>query len=93
MRRAPLQRNAFRQTRRAARSRVVISKKYQGKDLYLAFPAAGRWYLVAHDKLVVIAAETTRWLRSSSWTSNGEYSVARPSKQMLDRLSEHALTP
>ena len=72
---------------------VVISKKYQGKDLYLAFPAAGRWYLVPHDKLVVIAAETTRWLRSSSWTSNGEYSVARPSRQMLDRLSEHALTP
>ena len=27
-----------------SKSRVVISKKYQGKDLYLAFPADGRWY-------------------------------------------------
>ena len=47
------------------KSRVVISKKYQGKDLYLAFPADGRWYLVPHDKLIVIAAETTPWLQSS----------------------------
>ena len=75
------------------KSRVVISKKYQGKDLYLAFPAAGQWYLVPHDELIVIAAETTRWLQSSSWTSDGEYSVARPSRQMLERLSEHALAP
>ena len=74
------------------KSRVVINKKYQGKDLYLTFPVDGRWYLVLHDELIVIAAETTRWLRSSSWTSDGEYSVARPSRQMLDRLSAHALT-
>ena len=75
------------------KSRVVISKKYQGKDLYLAFPADGRWYLVPHDELIVIAAETTPWLRSSSWIRDGQYSVARPSRQMLDRLSEHALLP
>ena len=73
------------------KSRVVISKKYQGKDLYLAFPADGRWYLVPHDELIVIAAETTPWLQSSSWNRDGEYSAARPSRQMLDRLSEHAL--
>ena len=73
------------------KSRVVISKKYQGKHLYLAFPADGRWYLVPHDELIVIAAETTPWLQSSSWIKDGQYSVARPSKQMLDRLSEHAL--
>ena len=62
------------------KSRVVISKKYQGKDLHLAFPADGRWYLVPHDKLIVIAAETTPWLRSSSWIRAGEYSAPRPSR-------------
>ena len=75
------------------KSRAVISKKYQGKDLYLAFPVDGRWYLVPHDELIVIAAKTTRWLSSSSWIRDGEYSVARPSRQMLGRLSEHALAP
>ena len=75
------------------KSRAVISRKYQGKDLYLAFPVDGRWYLVPHDELVVIAAETTRWLSPSSWIRDGEYSVARPSRQMLGRLSERALAP
>ncbi len=74
------------------KSRVVINKKYQGKGLHLAFPVDGRWYLVPHDELIDIAGKTTRWLRSSSWTSDGEYSVARPSRQMLDRLAAHALT-
>ena len=75
------------------KARVAISKKYQGKDLYLAFPAGGRWYLVPHDRLIAIAKKTTPWLRSSSWVENGQYSAAQPSRQMLDQLSEHALLP
>ena len=34
------------------KARVTISKKCKGKDLHLAFPADGRWYLVPHDKLI-----------------------------------------
>ena len=73
------------------KARAVISKKYRGKDLYLAFPADGRWYLLPHDELVSIAAETTSWLQSSSWIEHGLYSVAQPSRRMLKRLSNHAL--
>ena len=74
------------------KSRVTICKKYLGKDLYLAFPAADCWYLVEHDKLVEIAKDTTPWLRSPSW-DRGEYSSDRPSKAMLSRLTDHALEP
>ena len=73
------------------KARAVISKKYRGKDLYLAFPADGCWYLLPHDGLVAIAAETTSWLQSPSWIERGLYSVARPSRRMLERLSDHAL--
>ena len=75
------------------KSRATICEKYLGKDLYLAFPAAGCWYLVEHDKLVKIAGETTRWLCSRSWNDGGEYSSDRPSKLMLSRLTDHALEP
>ncbi len=75
------------------KSRATIDKKYLGKNLYLAFPAAGCWYLVEHDKLVKIAKETTRWLRSSSWIDGGEYKSGRPLKRMLSRLTNHALGP
>ena len=73
------------------KARAVISKKYRGKDLYLAFPADGLWYLLPHDELVAIAAETTSWLQSPSWIERGLYSVVRPSRRMLERLSDHAL--
>ena len=73
------------------KARAVISRKYQGKDLYLAFPAASRWYFLPHDELIEIAAETTSWLWSSSWIERGNYHSARPSRRMLGRLSEHAL--
>ena len=75
------------------KSRLTICRKFQDKDLYLAFPANGRWYLVPHDELVEIAGKTTPWLRSQSWVGDGLYSRDKPSKLMLDRLSSHALDP
>ena len=41
------------------KARVTIDRKYLGKDLYMAFPHNGIWYLVHHDELVRIAGETT----------------------------------
>ena len=73
------------------KARATICRKYRGKDLYLAFPVAGCWYLLQHDELVKIAEETTGWLQSRSWIDGGEYSTDRPSKLMLSRLSDHAL--
>ena len=75
------------------KGRLTIGKKYQGKDLYLAFPANGRWYVLPHDELVQIARETTPWLQSQSWIGEGLYSSGKPSKVLLDRLSPHALEP
>ena len=75
------------------KGRATICKKYQGKNLYLAFPAAGCWYLVQHAELIKIAEETTRWLESRSWIDGGEYNSDKPSKLMLSRLSDHALEP
>ena len=34
------------------KSRLTIAKKYLGKELYIAFPAKGSWYLIEHDELV-----------------------------------------
>ncbi len=75
------------------KGRLTICRKYQDKDLYLAFRANGRWYLLPHDDLVQIARETTPWLQSQSWIGDGQYSSDKPSKLMLERLSSHALEP
>ena len=72
------------------KARVTIDRKYLDKDLYMAFPHNGTWYLIHHDELVRIAGETTSWLRSASWKEHGGYSSANPSREMLDGLATFA---
>ncbi len=72
------------------KSRAMISRKYQGKDIWMCFPARNatnqRWYLVPHDKLMEIAGEHTPWLESDSWMRGGQYSSDRPSLRLLQAL-------
>lgn len=35
------------------KSRLAFYKKYQGKDLYLAFREGEAWYLYPHDELLI----------------------------------------
>ena len=70
-----------------SQSRPHIYKRCLGHSIYMIFQIQnGRWYLVPHDDLVVIAGKTTTWLDSKSWRICGEYSSAKPSVKMLDRL-------
>ncbi len=75
------------------KARATIDRKYEGRDVHMAFPAGSNWYLVAHDDLKRIAAETTSWLESRSWKEGGNYSSDRPSRKMLDELCRCALGP
>ena len=68
------------------KTRVTIDKSHVGKNVCMAFPAAGNWYLVPHDKLVEIVEDVTPWLDSSSWRERGLYHSPNPSQALLDRL-------
>ena len=73
------------------KSRPTIQKKYLDKDLWMAFRVDGRWYLVRHDTLIRIVAETIPALQSTSWQTGGTYSWPRPSKQLLNALNKYVL--
>ena len=77
------------------KSRVLISSKYQDKDIWMCFPDGSatdpKWYLVPHDELVVIVGNCTSWLESGSWTKFGQYSSRSPSRQLLNALSDFAI--
>ena len=75
------------------KARATIDRKYEGRDVHMAFPAGSHWYLVAHDDLKEIAAKTTGWLESRSWNEGGNYSSDKPSRKMLDELSGRVLGP
>ncbi len=73
------------------KSRLTISKKYIGKDLYICFRHGDDWYLIDHDTLVDILGGLTGWLRTSSWRKHAGYSSATPSRKILQGLSEFKL--
>ena len=81
-------------------SRLVIDKKWQGKDLFVLFPvqrnrhAKRTWYLVCHDSLVGLIADSSEfasWLQSDSWRCDGRYSRETPPEEFLEDLSAFAL--
>ena len=79
------------------KARLTISKKYIGKNLFIAFPVGHvfkrTWYLVAHDELVNLLKKNTPYLDSKSWQKpNGEYSLSTHSPKLLDKLTPFKLS-
>lgn len=55
------------------KARWTIDRKYLGRDIWIAFPAAGDWYLMPHDEMVA-AAVIEGVTRTKSWIDDGIYS-------------------
>jgi len=75
------------------KSRITIQKKYVGKDISMAFPHKGIWYLIAHDTLVEKIGEHTDWLKSESWQTANGYSSVAINPDLLASLDENKLGP
>ena len=73
------------------KGRLTIAKKYEGKDLWIAFPHQGVWFLIEHDRLVRLIGRLTPFLDSPSWEA-GAYSTAKPSKVLLEYLRPYCIT-
>ena len=56
------------------KSRLMLHKKYLGKDLYVAFPDKGCWYIYEHDALLAEVNRLGTVSGSSSWSVHGAYS-------------------
>ena len=76
------------------KGRVDIQQKYRGKNLHMAFPAGGFWYLIEHDELVRIIEET--WacsprVKKKTLEERGGYSTPNPSKALIEKLEDHKI--
>ena len=61
------------------KGRWTIDKKYIGRDIWMAFPIDGRWYLMPHDLMLQHAEADGQTLQSASWIDGGAYSKPKPS--------------
>ena len=73
------------------KSRLHISEKYSGKDIYMCFPLHENWYLVKHDRLEKLVGRHTTYLTSKSWKKDGGYSTCNPNSRLLEALKPNFL--
>jgi hypothetical protein len=71
------------------KSRITIQKKYLDKDIWIAFPHKGFWYLLKHDTLVSKAKKHTKWLQQDSWKKLNGFSSGRINPELLNSLTKN----
>lgn len=74
------------------KGRCTISKKYLGKDIYIAFCTHNIWYLYPHDEIAHQLLESTNIAQTDSW-NKGTYSFPHLSNQLENILHPYLLTP
>ena len=72
------------------KGRWGIFKKYLGRDIWVAFPHDGCWFVVEHDRMLEWP-EVARFLLTKSWIEEGQYHSANPSRALVARFAEDGL--
>jgi len=75
------------------KGRWMIDRKYKGRDIWMAFPIRGEWYLMPHDEMLALAEAEGKTLKSISWTEGGAYSWRNPSKAMIAHCQKYSFAP
>lgn len=73
------------------KGRLLIAKKYQGKDLWICFPYTGCWYLYPHDLVAAQIIKTTNVKNTESWIKNGLYSFPSLGEKMSTLLKPYRM--
>ena len=68
------------------KGRFTLSKKYEDKDLYIAFIEKGIIKIYLHDEALAIASRNIT--DSKSWTENGSYSMNQTPKHYCQVIKE-----
>jgi hypothetical protein len=73
------------------KGRLDVQKKYEGKNLWLCFPANGGWYLGPHDEILNCLLNSTKIGRTASWCKSGGWSYRTLPKHVAKTLDRFLL--
>jgi hypothetical protein len=75
------------------KSRLAFYKKYQDKELYIAFCNEGDWYLYPHDELLELVLTGKKNVGGTkSWDEDGGYSFPSLSVEMRRLLEPYKIS-
>lgn len=69
------------------KSRLTVCGKYQDKDLWIAAPYTGGWFVYPHDESIPIIESASPFRNSQSWQDGKLYTWPTPSKALVQALS------
>lgn len=72
------------------KSRWTIDKRYIGRNIWMAFPSDGFWYLVPHDEMLGWN-ETRQFQLTDSWVRKGIYHKPSLSVALSEKLGPYRL--
>lgn len=70
------------------KARWTIDRKYENRDIWVAFPIGDDWHLMPHDKMVAMA-EADGVTQTASWTVGGLYSRPRLSAAAINQCAPY----
>ena len=73
------------------KGRLTFQKKYNGKNIYIAFNQDGKWYLYPHDELQKEVLRCGFMKGTRAWDENGAFSFPRLSKKLEKLMAEYAI--
>lgn len=72
-------------------SRLSFDRKYEGKDIWIAFPDDDGWYIFPHDELLAEVLDDSNIGKTSSWMEKGIYNFPMISIGLRNKLSPFRL--
>jgi hypothetical protein len=73
------------------KGRLTFHKKYNNKNIYVAFNQDGQWYIYPHDQLQVELLDIGLMSGSRSWEESGSYSWPNLSRNLTKHMEQYAI--
>ena len=74
------------------KGRWTIDRKYLGREIWIAFPIDGEWYLMEHDRMVELG-DRQGYTKNPSWIEKGIWNIPSPSKAVRESCAPYKFAP
>jgi hypothetical protein len=75
------------------KGRLSFGKKYLGRDIHIAFPADGHWFIYPHDALLSQVQQVRDFSDSKAWSQQGLYHFPYLTPVLQGLLEPYRLSP
>ena len=73
------------------KGRLSIDKKYNGKEVYIAFKENNQWYFYPHDKLCDELLDMGLMSGTLSWDQRGSYNWSGLTKKLSEHMAQYTI--